>query len=438
MALIKLFEPQLTRFARNSVLATLSKIQNGEIIIVIKDGLEDTTFTFGSTKADADILSTTVTILDRSVWTRLISNLDVGVAESYMLQHLECSDLLNLFMIYIQNWETFGSGNPFFQIIPRFFRLLRPTNDPAHALKNASFHYDTSNDLFTGFLSPDLNYSCALWSPEPGESLETAQMRKVRNIINLARISSTDHILDIGGGWGSLAIEAVRMTGCRVTAISLSKEQKTLFDKRVQEVGYSDRIEMIICDYRKTPRPESGYDRIVSVEMLEHVGREHMDEYFSTISHLLKPEGGVMVIQGITMINKFSNFRTKVDNFIDRYIFPGGYLPPINSLLSSIQTGSKGALEIESVQSIGPHYIRTLRLWAEKFEQNWPNIKEKYIEAKKQEGQMLKETELEAFRRRWEYYFKYCEVGFRAGVLGDHVVSAVRRPMPEFPNDVPL
>ena len=172
---------------------------------------------------------------------------------------------------------------------------------------NASFHYDTSNELFSSFLSPDMNYSSALWSQDPDESLETAQRRKVHNIIDKARISSSHHVLDIGCGWGDLAMEAVEKTGCRVTGLTLSAEQKHLAEKRIKEAGLEDSITILLCDYRRAPRPENGYDRIVSVEMLEHVGNKFMNQYFEAISRLLNKEVGIMVVQGITLINSVSN-----------------------------------------------------------------------------------------------------------------------------------
>jgi cyclopropane-fatty-acyl-phospholipid synthase len=191
------------------------------------------------------------------------------------------------------------------QIIPRILRfILKPTNDVKHSLQNASSHYDTSNELFQAFLSPDMSYSCALWSGDPSESLESAQRRKVHNIIRKARISPGDHVLDIGGGWGFLAMEAVKLTNCRVTAITLSKEQKALAEENITKAGLSDKIKFLLCDYRNTPRPEGGYDRVVSVEMVEHVGKDHMDTFFAFISRLLKPNGGLMVLQGITIINE--------------------------------------------------------------------------------------------------------------------------------------
>lgn len=183
-------------------------------------------------------------------------------------------------------------------------RFSRITNNNDSALKNASFHYDTSNDLFMAFLSEDMCYSCALWAT-PDEPLEAAQRRKVHSIIQKADINTSHHVLDVGGGWGFFAIEAVRMTGCRVTAITLSEEQKRLAEKRIEAAHCDDRVEFLLCDYRNTPRPSKGhYDRIVSIEMIEAVGKEYMDEYFHVLSSLLSPTDGKIVIQGITFMEK--------------------------------------------------------------------------------------------------------------------------------------
>lgn len=155
-----------------------------------------------------------------------------------------------------------------------------------------------------------MSYSSAVWDTTGREeTLEEAQRRKVHNIIDKACISKEHHILDIGGGWAYLAIEAVKRTGCRVTVTTLSVEQKTLGEKRVEEAGLKDRIEILLCDYRKTPKPSPvGFDRVISVEMLEHVGEEYMETYFKEISDLLNPEHGIMVIQGITVNNQVSWF----------------------------------------------------------------------------------------------------------------------------------
>ncbi|KAH8746134.1 Mycolic acid cyclopropane synthase [Hyaloscypha sp. PMI_1271] len=350
-----------------------------------------------------------------------------------MLQEIECDDLVSLVGIYAANWRSLSSSSIFLQLLPKLqYLFLRPGNDERNALQNARSHYDTSNNLFASFLSTDMSYSCALWkteaekkSGEKEESLEEAQLRKVHNIIDKASIRKEHHILDIGGGWAFLAIEAVKRTGCRVTVITLSVEQKSLGEQRVKDAGLEDQIEILLCDYRQTPLPEGGYDRIVSVEMLEHVGKGFMDGYFATINRLLNPTSGIMVIQGITAINQIHENPVQMDNFLDRYIFPGGYLPSVHRLLDAINVGSKGELEVQTVQSIGPHYVKTLRSWREKFLKNWKPIREEFESSRK--GKMS-EAEVEAWRRRWIYYFSYCEAAFRAGVIGDNVVVARRRP----------
>lgn len=194
-----------------------------------------------------------------------------------------------------------------YQLVPRITRILfRPKNNTSNARRHAGFHYDTSNDLFQAFLSPDLNYSSALWCGQADEPLEIAQRRKIHNILDKAKIQSHHHVLDIGCGWGYLAMEAVKTTGCRVTGLTLSVEQKSLAEERIRAAGLQEKIEILLCDYRRAPAPLGGYDRIVSVEMLEHVGEKYLKSYFATISKLLKPEGGIMAVQGITNINYVS------------------------------------------------------------------------------------------------------------------------------------
>jgi cyclopropane-fatty-acyl-phospholipid synthase len=211
--------------------------------------------------------------------------------------------------LYISNRHALGfsGGNLLYQLLPRLTRVLfRPKNNTSNAHKHASFHYDTSNALFQAFLSSDMNYSSALWSGQADEALESAQNRKIQALIDKARIEPHHHILDIGCGWGDLAINAAKTTGCRVTGLTLAAEQKALAEQRIRAAGLESKIEILLCDYRKAPTPKGGYDRVVSVEMLEHVGEKFLKSYFATISKLLKPEGGIMVVQGITNINYVS------------------------------------------------------------------------------------------------------------------------------------
>lgn len=187
-------------------------------------------------------------------------------------------------------------------------QITKRTNNTEAALQNASFHYDTSNDLFKAFLSDDMCYSCAIWN-SPDEPLETAQRRKAHVIIEKADVRATDHVLDIGGGWGFIAIEAVRLTGCRVTVVTLSTQQKVLGEKLIKASSCEHKVEYHLCDYRKIRRPEHGYDRIISVEMIEAVGKEYIDEYFSTLHNLLNSTDGKIVIQSITFMEKVCFFK---------------------------------------------------------------------------------------------------------------------------------
>lgn len=157
------------------------------------------------------------------------------------------------------------------------------------------------------FLSTDMNYSCAHWTGDPAESLESAQGRKVQHLLSKAQLSSSHHVLDIGCGWGDLAIKAAQTAGCWVTGLTLSDKQKCLADERVRDAGLEDRVRILLCDYRNASGPENNggfYDRVISVGMFEHVGPEYLDQYFEIITRLLHPTHGVMVVDGITMTNK--------------------------------------------------------------------------------------------------------------------------------------
>lgn len=300
--------------------------------------------------------------------------------------------------------------------------LARSTNTLSNSLLNISAHYDISNDMFAAFLSSDMTYSCPVWQTSGlgDESLEAAQQRKLSRFIEGAKLKATDHVLEIGTGWGSFAIEAVSKTGCRVTSITLSKEQKELAEARVRAVGLHERIEIMLTDYRQLPVPEKPYDKIVSIEMLEAVGQEYLGTYFDRVNRLLKPDGGIAMFQCITMPeNRHEAYSKSVEyvfimleshyacshevtlqhSFINQYIFPGGYLPSITQLLSHISEQSHGTLIIEKVENIGGHYAKTLRLWNENFQSHFDSqIKPALLH---NHPGMTKDA-IEVFRRKWE------------------------------------
>lgn len=183
---------------------------------------------------------------------------------------------------------------------------MRPSNDPSVSLENVKSHYDLSNEVFAAFLSTDMTYSCPIWLPKSKrekdiDDLESAQLRKLHEVISEAKIKQTDHVLEIGTGWGSFAIEAVRATGCRITSLTLSAEQKLEAEARIRTAGLDKNITVLLQDYRTLSKGDQIFDKVISIEMLEHVGKDHLAEYFSIIDKVLKRNGGILVVQSSTM-----------------------------------------------------------------------------------------------------------------------------------------
>lgn len=259
-----------------------------------------------------------------------------------------------------------------------------------------------------------------------------------------ARIRSSDHVLEIGTGWGSFAILAVETTGCRVTSITLSTEQKTLAEERIKAAGYEDKIKVLLCDYRSLPVPadeQDKYDKVVSVEMLEAVGAKYLSTYFRCVDELLKSEGGIAVFQSSTIPESRYDAYCKSDDFIRRYIFSGGHLPMKTQLLEAIRSGSAHGhpprLITESVADIGPNFVKTLRLWREKFLANFDTLIRSALLAKHKEDGMSEE-DVQVFKRKWVYYFSYCEAGFLTKTLRDAVITVGREGAVQVMDDVQL
>lgn len=225
-----------------------------------------------------------------------------------MLSEFSCSDLTSFFKIFVVNRRFLARGYTLTaSAVNALTGFFRATNTLSNARLHIAAHYDISNAMFAAFLSPDMTYSCPIWLPKSDpacatETLEQAQDRKLARFITNARIRKGDRVLEIGTGWGSMAIKAVRETGCKVVSLTLSTEQKALAEERIREAGLEDSITVLLCDYRAMQVPEEGpFDKIVSCEMLEAVGREFHNTYFECVDKLLKKDGGVAVFQCITI-----------------------------------------------------------------------------------------------------------------------------------------
>ncbi|XXG95083.1 3'-5' exonuclease [Hypoxylon texense] len=439
--------------AKPAVLSVFSKIAVGTLLLVdepagtrlvygqrlTSKSLESTNGEYAVRKAGG-IPRVEIRVKDDAFWMRLLLFADMGFAESYMLGEFECADLSAFFQLFIVNRDEMSNGITLFSSISgALSSIARTTNTLSNSLLNISAHYDISNDMFAAFLSEDMTYSCPVWRlpashNEREETLEEAQMTKLNRYIDGAKIRSTDHVLEIGTGWGSFAIEAVRKTGCRVTSLTLSKEQKALAEQRIEEAGFSSRIDVQLMDYRNLPGTVT-YDKIVSIEMLEAVGQEFLSTYFACVDRVLKKKGGIAMFQCITMPEGRHEAYSKSEDFINKHIFPGGYLPSTMQLLNHISKESKGTLIVERVENIGGHYAKTLRLWREKF---MVNFESQIRPALKAEHPYMTQQEIDVFRRKWEYYFTYCEAGFVTKTLGDVIITVGREGAMELMEDIPV
>jgi cyclopropane-fatty-acyl-phospholipid synthase len=449
--------PPLVAVSRGAILAILKNIQIGSLHITDSDGTltvcgSPRRVESNSEKSVYNISHAELKVLNDLFWVRALVFADMGFAESYMLGEIECPDVTAFFKLFIANRKYLSNGTTLTSnISSKIAGLIRKTNTLANARLHISAHYDISNDMFAAFLSPDMTYSCPIWLPKtnslsPQETLEQAQYRKLCRFITNAKIKSTDHVLEIGTGWGSFAILAVEKIGCRVTSLTLSDEQKRLAEERIKQAGFQSKIKVMLCDYRSlaVPKEEEKYDKIVSIEMLEAVGAEFLETYFRCVDQLLKTEGGVAVFQCITIPESRYDAYRKSDDFIRRYIFPGGHLPTVTQLLDSIRAGSSSPshpprLIPESIENIGPHYAKTLRLWRQSFMQNFSaKIKPALLVEHSEGDKKMSEEDVELFKRKWEYYFSYCEAGFATKTLGDVIVTVGREGAVQMMEDVPL
>ncbi|XP_038722458.1 tuberculostearic acid methyltransferase UfaA1-like isoform X1 [Tripterygium wilfordii] len=391
-------------------------IVNGSLIMLEEGG---TIFTFDGTGKRCS-LKTVLRVHSPQFYWKVITQADLGLADAYINGDFSFIDkdegILNFIMVLIANrdnnksvpklnkkrgWWTPLLLTAGVASAKYFFQHFLRQNSLTQARRNISRHYDLSNELFALFLDETMTYSCALFKSEE-EDLKSAQMRKISRLIEKARVDKNHEILEIGCGWGSLAIEVVKQTGCKYTGITLSEEQLKFAKKRVSEAGLQDRIRFLLCDYRQLPKTYK-YDRIISCEMIEAVGHEYMKEFFGCCESVLA-EDGLLVLQFISIPDeRYDEYRLSSD-FIKEYIFPGGCLPSLSSLTSAMAAASR--LCVEHLENIGIHYYQTLRCWRKNFLEK--------------QSEILSLGFNEKFIRTWEYYFDYCAAGFKTQTLGNY------------------
>ncbi|KAL0718892.1 hypothetical protein Bca4012_068215 [Brassica carinata] len=388
-------------------------------VTILEDG--GTMFTFGGKDSNC-LLKSILKIHSPQFYWKVMTRADVGLADAYISGDFSFVDkelgMLNLIMILIANRDLSsrklkfakkrGWWTPMFLTAgltsaKYFLKHVSTKNTLTQARRNISRHYDLSNELFSLFMDDTMSYSSAVFKSD-NEDLRTAQMRKITLLIEKARIEKNHEVLEIGCGWGALAIEVVKRTGCKYTGITLSIEQLKHAEAKVKEAGLEDQITFELCDYRQLSDSHK-YDRIIACEMIEAVGHEFYETFFSCCEVALA-KNGIFVMQFTAVPEELYDETRLSSDFIREYIFPGGCLPSFTRVTTAMSSSSR--LCIEDVENIGIHYYHTLRCWRKRFLENHRQIMDLGFDDK--------------FIRTWEYYFDYCAAGFKALALRNYQV----------------
>ena len=378
----------VNKFLKSQLLKKMNLLQDGALTLHEHGesrvlGLDKTSAQFGSLHISND-----------AFYTKTALGGSVGAAESYMDGDWHSEQLVDVMRLLIRNrdlLDSIESGTARVTNLAMKAAHLFRKNTKSGSRKNIAAHYDIGNELFQLFLDSKLMYSSAVFD-KPDLDLEQASERKLQLICEKLQLSATDHLLEIGTGWGGMAIYAAKNYSCKVTTTTISKQQYEYVKARVAAEGLQDRITLLFEDYRDL---SGQFDKLVSIEMIEAIGHQFQDVYFKKCAAMLKP-GGQALIQAITIEDhRYQQALHSVD-FIKHYIFPGSYIPCVSSMVSS--AANAGQLRLVDLQDIGDSYAKTIRHWRNRFNQQRSSI-------------LALGYDLH-FIRMWDYYFAYCEAGF--------------------------
>ncbi|HEX5635452.1 MAG TPA: cyclopropane-fatty-acyl-phospholipid synthase family protein [Gammaproteobacteria bacterium] len=385
----------LDGLARRSLFSRLDAIHDGEIIII--DG--DEQVRFGKTTTLCPF-SATLHVKHPRFYSDVAFGGSIGAGEAYMAGYWNCNDLATLVRIMACNLDVvdFMEGG-LARLTSPLQKLVHWFNRNSHegSRRNIAAHYDLGNEFYRLMLDETMMYSSAIFADE-NMTLHAAQLHRLDIMCRKLDLKPTDHLLEIGTGWGGLALHAAQHYGCCVTTTTISREQYELACNRVMDAGLQDRVTVLMEDYRHLT---GQFDKLISIEMIEAIGHEYYATYFRQCATLLKPQG-MMLIQAITMADqRFEQAKRSVD-FIQRYIFPGGCLPSVSVMLDKITRHSD--MRLYHMEDIGPHYATTLRKWRDNVKTNLSHIRALGFS--------------DTFLRMWDYYLCYCEGGFMERSIG--------------------
>jgi cyclopropane-fatty-acyl-phospholipid synthase len=387
----------LPGIARRALLERLGRIRDGEIRL--QDHGES--IRLGARTARCG-LSVTITVRDPEFYSLAAFGGTVGAGESYIHGHWRCDDLTALVRIMVLNRTVMQEMER--GLAARGSALLRRVlhwanrNSKRGSARNIAAHYDLGNDLYKLMLDDTMAYSCGIFLHEEA-TLHEASLAKFDAVCRKLALTSSDHLVEIGTGWGGLAIHAAEQYGCRVTTTTISREQHDFAKEKIAARGLSDRITLLFEDYRDL---KGQYDKLVSIEMIEAVGAKYLDTYFRKCSSLLKPTGA-MLLQAITLQDQYYARALHSVDYIQKFVFPGSFIPSVNAINESVARVTD--MKLFNLEDIGPHYAPTLRLWRERFFANIAKVRSLGYP--------------ESFNRLWEFYLCYCEGGFAERQLGD-------------------
>ena len=383
----------LSKRCRQIVFAVLERIEDG--LIEVQEG--EQTYTFGKAlgpESTKESINARIIIIDANTYVDFVKGGSIGVAQAYIDNKWQSDDLTKVIQLFARSQKLTDKLEKRMAWITKIKHSLfhrRNKNSQSGSKKNILAHYDLGNELYERFLDPTMMYSSAIY-PNEQATLEQAQQHKLDTICQKLDLTEKDHLLEIGTGWGGLAIHAAKHYGCKVTTTTISDAQHEYTEKLVKELGLDDRITLLKKDYRDLT---GTFDKLVSIEMIEAVGYEYMDSFFKQCNARLK-EGGKMLVQAITIADqRFDSYLNNVD-FIQRYIFPGGFLPSVS--LISKQFRDNTDMVIEGLEDIGIDYAKTLADWRTAFHHSWEELTQFGYD--------------DTFKRLWLYYFAYCEGAF--------------------------
>ena len=378
----------LSKISEKFILNRLKKLEYGNLKLINYDGK---VFHFGNLEPK---LSADIKINNPNFFTNIILGGSSAFGEAHMKKDFYTSNLTNLIEITAKNVKLVYSfsGSLKLQKIKNLIKKIFASNTKSKSLKNISKHYDLGNDFFSKWLDKSLTYSSAIYMDQ-NESLEKAQRNKYQKLIDLLKIKEGNKVLEIGCGWGGFSEYLAKNYNVSIDCITISKKQFEFSKNRIAASGLDNKVNVKFLDYRDV---KDKYDNIASIEMIEAVGENYLDKYFGTIKNSLK-SNGTAAIQGITISDKLFERYRRSEDFIQKYIFPGGFLPSEKFMKQLIK---KHNLSLDKINTYSDDYAKTLNIWKSNFLNAWKNISPLGFD--------------EAFKRMWEFYLSYCEAGFKS------------------------